>query len=1292
MPNTVDLDLSKALTPKAFAGGTTWLDFADADTQWKVFALRMREGLSSLSRAELVIVREEPPPPPPPPEPETVFDRFQDRLNPLRDRNNDIDNAYNAVRSAAGAPPGSGALGPAINNYGQAWENFGDALDTAQNQTLQDLTKARDLEDIEKDFFGFTPDGGPWLGVPPPDPRSFLNTFRSVRIVRRGDSGELLHGRWLSGIVAEFEDLGTMPSYWRAVRIAIVPSLFKLSLHRRSQIFQNKHALEIVEEILAEKNLYRGSFVFDPAIASALPKREFCVQYRESDLDFVSRLLAEEGLVYTFDHEPGAERMSVHDGALIQTPRIETLGATSMLEPTLKQNDGNWPQRTDDEELAWNVRLVKSVRPEAASDRSYNFSEPLDPREASAQSNGQSLYRVDRYPGNAELSFDESSNRMVYTAPERPSAKHDLDRVRATELELRGLSNAISVTAGNTFDLVDESATLYHDDVARDRSYRVIGVEHVVQTDIGKLGENAGPADVLRGASGLLPADFATLAYQNRFVAIPATVPFRIPPPVRPAIEGVQTAIVLGPGDRDPSSDANAHELDQILLDPLGRIKVHLHWDRRNEGQNQAYTTAQSCFVRVAQLWSGAGFGSSFVPRAGMEVVVAFEDGNPDRPLVVGAVYSRKNPMPVERKHIDHTGENKLPIADKRLHYKPDASHKPEPNRHLNLIRTQSHVGKGGTPQRPHGYNELSFDDTDRAQRIRIHAERDLREEVVENHKTEIEHDQVNVVQRDQLEEIKGRQDLLVKGSRKKNVDGNERAIVGSSGAGDRTEKVHGVEAIVIDKNRVETVGKTESIQVGKEDIPTALRKLTVLGNRTTTVDGTDILEVGKNRKVEASVSFAMTGNPLALKAAKPNAPAGGSSIGVDTNGNMEMKADGEPGEIEAIAKGEDAAVLVRGDTVEITGSTAVRFEAGERVWLEVTPEGVQMSAPKGVTMTCGAATFLMSPVMESDEKVDYEQIAIGLRTEVSPGTSPANETNVFFFSMKAEGTPGWQMPAQDEDFKDQSKNEAEGELSEIEEKEGAPDERTMTTAQGSDTATLFDQPGFLITGDDFTITAAAVQVTSKKGINIQEGDESAGPVLTRRLLSNTEEGLLKDEKKLKELVETLEKRLATEKEELEKAKAEHREKDEDCQAAKAEMDAARTVLDEKKKRYSEAVAEQTAAKKNLAEKEKALEDEDARDENGDAVGMHQLAKERLSDADKAVERTTKERDEAQQEYDAKKGVFDEKNTVRNDARKKENDAADKVAKTEIELADANKALKDKAEEVRKRTAPRTNG
>jgi type VI secretion system secreted protein VgrG len=1296
MPNTVDLDLSKPLTPTAFSGGTTWLDLVDPETGWKVFSLRMREGISALSRCELVIIREEPPPPPPPAEPETVFDRFQDRLNPLRQANQNIDKAYDAVRSAAGAPPGSpgsSGLGKAIDDYGKAWDGFGDQLNKTGGDTFDDLTKSRDLDDIERDFFGFTPDQGPWLGMPPPDPRAFLGTFRSVRIVRRSDSGELLHGRWITGVVSEFEDLGTMPSYWRAVRIAIVPSLFKLSLHRRSQIFQQKHALEIVEEILAEKNLYRsGSFAFDPAIASALPKREYCVQYRESDLEFVTRLLAEEGLVFTFDHEPGAERFSVFDGGLIQTPRIETLAATNALQPTLQQNDVTWQSRAGNEELSWNVRLVKSLKPEAASIRSYNFSEPLDPRPADAQKNGTSVLRIDRYPGDAELSFDESSNRLVYTSPERKAAQHDLDRARALELEVRGGSNALSIAAGATFDLVDEAQGVYHDQLARDRAYRVLSAEHVVVTDLKKLGDNAGAADILAGASALVDPSFASLPYQNQFVAIPASVPFRADRPVRPGIEGVQSAIVLAAGDRDPSAEANAHELDQILLDPLGRIKVRFHWDRRNEGQNQAYATAQSCFVRVAQLWSGAGFGSSFVPRAGMEVLVAFEDGNPDKPLVVGSVYSRKNPMPVERKHIDHTGENKLPIADKRLHYKESASHKPEPTRHLNMIRTQSHVGKGGTPLRPQGYNELSFDDTHRAQRIRLHAERDLREEVIENHKTEVEHDQVNVVQGNQLEEIKGKQVLLVKGTRKKNVDGNERAIVGSSGTGDRSEKVHGVEAVTIDKNRVETVGKTETIQIGKEDIPTALRKLTVVGNRTTTVDGNDVLEVLKDRKVTASVSFTASGNPLDMKAAKQGAAGGGSSVGVDAGGNLNLKAEGEPGEIETIAKGPDAAVLVRGKNVTLDGATAVRFEAGDRVWLEVSPDGVQMSAPKGVTMTCGAATFLISPVFEASEKVDYEQIAMGLRTEVSPGKSPANETNVYFFSMKAEGTPGWQMAEHDEDFDDKSDDEVEGDLGEVKEGEGGQKEREMTTAQGSSGAALFDQPGFLITGDDFAITAAAVQVTSKKGINIQERDESAGPVLTRRILSNTEEKLLDEEADLKKKVEELEEKLKQLEAELEEKKAAHRAKADEAKAAEDEMKAANDVLADKKKRYADAVAEREAAKKNLEEKKKAFEDEDARDENSDADVDYQMAKERLDDAEREVSRTTKERDEAQRAFDEKKRTYDEKEAARKAAEDEEKAKQAEVEQTRDELTAAREALKKKEEEVRKRTAPRTNG
>ncbi len=277
--------------------------------------------------------------------------------------------------------------------------------------------------------------------------------------------------------------------------------------------------------------------------------------------------------------------------------------------------------------------------------------------------------------------------------------------------------------------------------------------------------------------------------YHNEFECISADQtpydPERSTP--KPAIYSVQTAVVTGPNPGEPYTDE------------YGRIKVRFHWDHHASPD----PTRTSAWVRLAQTWAGHdGSGLHtflFIPRVGSEVVVTFLDGNPDRPLVTGAVYNAQNLPPLS-----------LPGEASR-----------------SVIRTES-IGGGG------GFNELSFEDASGKEEVYLHAQRNLRERVLNDHTTHVGHDHTNTVDNDDTELVKGNQELTVKKDRTKTVDGNE--------------------TITVDKNRKTTIGVDDTLHV-KNDSHTTIdnnKTLDVLGNynakvigaQTWTIDGGSTLTV----------------------------------------------------------------------------------------------------------------------------------------------------------------------------------------------------------------------------------------------------------------------------------------------------------------------------------------------------------------------------------------------------------------------------------------------------------------
>lgn len=399
-----------------------------------------------------------------------------------------------------------------------------------------------------------------------------LRTPAAVTL-RLGDDSE----RVVHGLVRRFVQLGQSEEL-TAYRAEIVPWLWFLSLSRESRIYQNLSVPEIVEQVFRD----RGQADFELRLVKSYPPREFCVQYRETHLDFVSRLLAEEGIFYFFEHSADRHLLVLADsnGAAQPCPGIPT----ARMAP--QSGEGG-------DDVVTELRREHRARPGKIALRDYDFLQPsLDLESAIADEEPEEVYD---YPGG-------------YTQPDEGEryARLRLEAQAARREVVRGEGTCRGFASGCRFDLKEH----YRPDA--NQAYLLLRVRHTASAGDWRSWNDT-------------PMD-----YRNRFVAVPHGVPWRPGRATRrPFVRGSQTALVVGPAG------------EEVWVDSHGRIKVQFYWDRVGRKDENS-----SCWIRVAQPWAGKGYGAIQIPRIGSEVVVEFLEGNPDRPLVTGCVYNADQTPP----------------------------------------------------------------------------------------------------------------------------------------------------------------------------------------------------------------------------------------------------------------------------------------------------------------------------------------------------------------------------------------------------------------------------------------------------------------------------------------------------------------------------------------------------------------------------------------------------------------------------------------------------------------------
>jgi type VI secretion system secreted protein VgrG len=412
------------------------------------------------------------------------------------------------------------------------------------------------------------------------DSSSVLRNSATISIQSSDDETRYINGVFRDFAQGVYDQRNELYSY----EGTLVPSFWFLSLGWNCKIFQNMTVPDIVEQVLKDN----GVTNYKLSLTGTYPTREYCVQYRESNLNFISRLLEEEGISYYFAHTDSQHTLTIVDRTSSADECDENQVSYSATSP-----EGNVEEST-----VWSVLRTDQVYTPTVTLDDYYFETPS----LSLLSSTQTL---DKKNSGSEERFDYPGCYQTLDDGTR------FGKVRIEEQEtfaslVRGQSNCSSFTSGLQFTLSDH----YRSDT--NQAYLLTSVNH--------------EGDVRDYTSG----DSTGLNYQNTFEAIPLSVNFR--PPRRtpkPVVRGSQTAVVVGTSG------------EEIYVDNYGRVKVQFFWDRDgNKDENS------SCWIRVSQIWAGKNWGWMTIPRIGQEVVVDFLEGNPDRPLIVGRIYNAEQMPP----------------------------------------------------------------------------------------------------------------------------------------------------------------------------------------------------------------------------------------------------------------------------------------------------------------------------------------------------------------------------------------------------------------------------------------------------------------------------------------------------------------------------------------------------------------------------------------------------------------------------------------------------------------------
>ena len=631
---------------------------------------------------------------------------------------------------------------------------------------------------------------------------SLLNQPAVVSLSLWDDSDRHFHG-----LINHIEELETRTTGHILYRATMVPWTWFLTLFQDCRIFQNKSVPDIVQQVFKD----RGFTDFEVRLHGTYSPREYCVQYRETDFNFVSRLLEDEGIFYFFEHTADKHTLILAD----QPNAFEDCPGQS--EAAFDTVAGLWQEM----DVVLNLRRTKTVRVGKITENDYDFEKPKSSLEANLEDSDRKGEFYE-YPGK----YTQRDDGSRYA------------RIRLEEQEVRLLTivaetNCRAFRPGYKFKLTG----YYRDDANQD--YSILAVQHTAANNTYVSSELQEAFD-----------------YRNTLEAIPASTPYHPPRNARrPFIQGSQTAVVVGKSG------------EEIWVDKYGRVKVQFFWDRAGQMDENS-----SCWIRVAQLWAGKGWGAIFTPRVGQEVIVDFLEGDPDRPIITGRVYN---------------GDQTVPYA------LPGEQTK-------STIKSMSSKGGGG-------FNEIRLEDKAGSEQVFIFGQKDEDIRITKDAREWIGQDRSLIVIRDRKEKI-GRDDHS-------NIARDHIEKIGR----DHHLDIAGKEAIKVTGSHSETV-QGDVIEVYQGNQSTQVTQNVYIKGMNVVIEAMTGLTIkqGANFITLNSAGIAISGVPFV------NINSGGAALSGSAGSAVSPLAASDPAEADKAKAGENDVPAAQPGKVATTSATNV--------------------------------------------------------------------------------------------------------------------------------------------------------------------------------------------------------------------------------------------------------------------------------------------------------------------------------------------------------------------------------
>ncbi|MEO1470680.1 MAG: type VI secretion system tip protein TssI/VgrG [Pseudomonadota bacterium] len=620
------------------------------------------------------------------------------------------------------------------------------------------------------------------------------------------------------------------------------------------RIFQEKTAMEIIKQVFGDN----GFSDFQDKTTGTFATRTYCVQYRETDFAFVSRLMEEEGIYYYFDYTEAAAKLVMLDSSGSHT----SIEGSSSVDFYLQ--DGEYHRRDDHVYAATEMSRVTTGKV-TLNDYFYETSQ-TDLKSVSSIPKGQHSHKsYERY---------DYGGRFSETGRGETLARHRMEGFAARYRRHRLIGNLRRLATGHRFKLTGHPMKALNAEYVVTRAVHELRVE-ILDKDGSIKDETPSPF----GEELVLDIDGTRDRYRCKFEVMPASEEYKSPQTTpRPVIAGLQTAVVVGPSG------------EEIYTDEFGRVKVHFYWDREGQKDDKS-----SCWIRKAEPWTGKGWGMVWLPRIGQEVVVEFEEGDPDRPLIVGMLFNDQTKHPFA-----------LPGNMTRMGWTSVSS-------------------KGGTAG---GYDKTSamahefiFEDKKDSEFVRLQSERDYFERIKNNATITVglEHkdkgDYSMTIHNDRTETVKeGNHTFTVE-------KGKENYTVED----DRTVKMNKNHTEEVAKDQKSTIGSNQTVDIGK--------------NQTVDIGSNQAIDVGQNITIEAGTkitlkcgqsSIVMDMNSITLKSmditctAQMNFAASGSMAAEMTSDMTATVSGSLSAELSS-----DLATSVGGTMVDVGGDAMLTLKGG---------------------------------------------------------------------------------------------------------------------------------------------------------------------------------------------------------------------------------------------------------------------------------------------------------------------------------------------------------------------------